>query len=120
MKSFLFLVLFTSVVTAQITTDSFAKLQPQIVYEIDTNPTPDRLYLSSIYANAFLENEQQLKNLKGKIIYSVSLIYSQHTRAATFDQVALNKDRIKRLQHIAPYLFKNPLTTFHLIEQTKG
>jgi hypothetical protein len=116
----LFLFLFSTILSAQITSASFARLEPQIVYKVETNPEPDRLYLSSNYANAFLENEQQLKNLKGKIIYSISLIYSQHTRAATFDQVALNKNRIKRLQHIAPYLFKNPLTTFHLIEQTKG
>jgi hypothetical protein len=84
------------------------------VYKKDNHPS---ITLPTNFGKPFIIDKKQLDELKDYEIYRVDLVYTQFKTSPTFDQQALNENRIAELKKLIPQINKdNP--NWNLIEQT--
>lgn len=59
-------------------------------------------------------------NLNDKQVLIISLVYTRFRTSPTFDQVSLNRARLKQVQDLLPNLFSDRTILWRLVEQTDG
>ncbi len=68
------------------------------------------------HSSSKIENPELFNTLKGKVIYAITLIYTEPDRRL-FDQEKLNRKRLIELNKIAPDIIGNSLISWGFIEQ---
>tara|TARA_B100000809_G_scaffold265081_1_gene322802 strand:+ start:6869 stop:8140 length:1272 start_codon:yes stop_codon:yes gene_type:complete len=94
---------------------------PVFVNEIDVSLLKEnQLYIAMPFAKKLVLNPEQKKQLSEKAIIKLELVYTKYRTSSSFNQKALNNNRLKELNRLAPALFKNRLWEFQLTSQTKA
>lgn len=75
-------------------------------------------YIETPFAKPLIIDDQDLADIRQSVILRVELVYTAYKAESSFDQVALNKDRLARLQSILPELFEIVMIDWRLVEQT--
>jgi TonB family protein len=92
---------------------------PIVVTEFDGQASEELILLPMNFDSD--DWQKKIKTaLKDKQVLIVSLIYTKFRTSPTFDQVALNRSRLKELKDLLPELFENRTILWRLIEQTSG
>lgn len=80
-------------------------------------PGRKQAFLETGFSNGNITNPSVLKELEGKVIESIELVYTQYSESPDFDQAGLNRKRLQALRSALPSVVDNPLITWTLIAQ---
>lgn len=92
-------------------------LKPSVKVKQYVNEQANTLWLETHFGQPLILNKEKIKELKGKKIYHIDLVYTAYHEAETFDQNALNKIRIKELERLLPQI-KGDNPDWEFYEQT--
>ncbi|MFT4681589.1 MAG: TonB family protein [Granulosicoccus sp.] len=92
---------------------------PFMVESFSTEPAEDLILLPMDF-DSDAWRKISVEVLSDKQILIVSLVYTRFRTSDSFDQVALNRNRLKKLQARLPFLFEDRTILWRLVEQTKG
>lgn len=109
------LVLFASAVDAQ-TVQQISALSAETVRHVDKTPSPETTWIASPFANGSLEARDKAWN--NLAVSKVELIYTRYRLSPTFNQQALNRQRLINLKRAMPDWFNNPAIEWAVVEQT--
>jgi len=113
----LILALNNHVFSQTVSVDYLLLASPNVVlnYKIDKNFNSIRLNMP--FSDDSIFNPGVIKNLKGKTILKVDLVYTIFKESEGFSQPKLNKNRLERLRKLMPELFANSAVTWQVFAQ---
>lgn len=90
---------------------------PNIIsnYEVDKNFNSVRLNMP--FSDDSIFNPGVIKNLQGKTILKIDLVYTIFKESEGFSQPTLNRNRLERLRKLKPDLFSNSAITWQVYAQ---
>lgn len=91
------------------------------IQELDRSPAPSGkkyLYISSSFGKSKLEDQSQLQEIKSALIEKVEYVNTSYSRGKKFDQFALDKRRLEKLEKSAPWLLQRKMVNWVTIAQT--
>lgn len=96
--------------------DSFVTDEPERLVKYDCT-LESTLKLPTDFAGRFIIDQNELNTLKGNKVFLVELVYTAFKSSSSFDQVALNRARVREITALIPQL-KVDAPTWKLVEQT--
>lgn len=113
---------------AQTTIDALLELPVEDIPVFDTTRCPNCILLKISFGTAEFQNLDVLKRFREQDIDQVEMVYSDFSRTPGFNQTALNRERLEKLQTVANQLFTNEdirwsvkrQTDCHSFEQCSG
>jgi hypothetical protein len=90
----------------------------QNLASFDTSTCKDCIFLQVEYGTTNFLNLDVLKRFQGEAIQQVDMVYTAFSRSKSFDQAALNQQRLQQLQAVAPELFEDKIPQWNMICQT--
>lgn len=83
----------------------------------DLPPGKAVLLLKTGFNNGSLLDPAAARELQGKTIESIELVYTKYAESESFDQNSLNRKRLNSLQLSLPSVFTNPMIVWKLVGQ---
>lgn len=80
-------------------------------------PGRKQVFLSTGFNNASILEPAAARELQGKQVESIELVYTKYAESPTFDQASLNHRRLLALQSLLPSAFTQPFITWTLTGQ---
>lgn len=110
--------LFTTINRAQnVSIDYIYKIKPSTVDRYPAQNFKDKVVVKMPFASDSIINPSIVKNLAGKMVTKVELIYTTFRTDESFDQPELNKARLEGLKKIAPEIFESSFIEWKVIAQ---
>jgi hypothetical protein len=105
------------VLSQTVSIDYLLLASPNIIsnYEVDKNFNSVRLNMP--FSDDSIFNPGVIKNLQGKTILKIDLVYTIFKESEGFSQPTLNRNRLERLRKLKPELFSNSAITWQVYAQ---
>ena len=96
--------------------DFTMNLEKEEVTKFKVPISKNKVALKNHYGKYLILNPDEIKSIKGKTVYSVEVVYTDHPKGMDFD--LLVKQRLASLFLLAPELFSNEMITWKAVKQT--
>lgn len=96
-------------------------LKKEVSFKTEVKPDEqiNIIYLRCAFGSDEILNPEVLENIKGAVITNVDLVFTSYKTEVSFDQIELNRKRLRQLKKHAPELLQNDLIEWNVIAQTK-